>query len=91
MLRITVLPRPAGGPTLLLEGRLIGAWVQELRRTTETLAAGTTIDLGAVEFADADGVSALRRLRAAGVALVGASGFLATLIDADGGAERDVG
>jgi hypothetical protein len=91
MLRITTVPRPRGAPTLLLEGRLIGPWVEELHRTAASTGAATAIDLGGVTFADDDGVTALRRLRSAGAVLVGASAFLAALIDSDGRATtRDV-
>jgi hypothetical protein len=91
MLRITTVTRPTGGQALLLEGRLIGPWVDELRRAAADIAAGTAIDLHAVEFADADGVTVLRRLREKGAVLLGPSGYLAALIEADGGADRDVG
>ena len=66
MLRITQLIRPDGRRVLLLEGRLVGAWVAELRRAVGDSAGPTTVDLAAVAFADADGVTALRRLRGAG-------------------------
>jgi hypothetical protein len=91
MLRITTTLRPAGGRSLLLEGRLIGPWVDELRRTAANVAGGTTIDLHAVEFADADGVTALRQLRSAGALLVGASGYLVALIGTEGRGIQDGG
>ena len=77
-----------GRPVLLLEGRLVGPWVAELRRTVAEVDGPTSIDLAGVTFADAEGVAALRALRGEGTALVGASGFLAALIGVDDGADR---
>jgi len=91
MLRITKLFRPTGRRVLLLEGRLVGPWVAELRRTIGEADGQTTIDLAGVEFADADGVAALRRLRRDGAELAGPSGFLAALIGGDDGVDRNVG
>jgi hypothetical protein len=87
MLRITKRNPPNGRPVLVLEGRLVGPWVGELRRTVDEGDGPTAVDLAAVTFADAEGVAALRALRSAGADLVGASGFLAALIGVDDGAD----
>ena len=91
MLRITRQNPPNDRPSLVLEGRLVGPWVGELRRTVGETDGKTSIDLTAVTFADAEGVAALRALRRAGAVLIGASGFLAALIGVDDGADRNVG
>jgi hypothetical protein len=91
MLRITKQSPPHGRPILLLEGRLVGPWVGELRQTVGAVEGPKVLDLSGVTFADADGVAALRTLRGAGAELVGASGFLAALIGEDDGADRTVG
>jgi hypothetical protein len=91
MLRITKQNPPQGRPVLVLEGRLVGPWVAELRQTLSQVEGPSTLDLAGVTFADADGVAALRALRGAGAELVGVSGFLAALIGADDGADRTVG
>lgn len=84
MLRITRLVRRPAERLLLLEGRLIGPWVAELRRTFSEVESPTTVDLAGVSFADEDGVNTLRQLRVLGAKLAGASQFLAALIGADG-------
>jgi hypothetical protein len=91
MLRITKRTPPNGDPTFVLEGRLVGPWVGELRRTVAEVEGKTSIDLAGVTFADADGVAALRAFRGAGAELVGASGFLAALIGVDDGEDRTLG
>jgi hypothetical protein len=91
MLRITKQSPTNGNPTLVLEGRLVGPWVGELRRTVAEGNGPKSIDLAGVTFADAEGVAALRTLRGAGAELVGASGFLAALIGVDDGADGTVG
>lgn len=91
MLRITRTSRPPAERLLLLEGRLIGPWVAELRRTFLEFEGTTTVDLTGVSFADEEGVDALRQLRASGAALTGVSQFLAALMGADDGSNRRTG
>ena len=73
---------PSARALLLLEGRLVGPWVAELRGAAA--AAGgppaLDLDLAGVTFADDDGVAALRALRRDGARLMGASGFLIALL-----------
>jgi anti-anti-sigma regulatory factor len=87
MLRITEQSSPAGGKVVVLEGRLVGPWVPELRRVIGEAGPGEiTVDLEGVSFADENGVAILRSLRDSGVRLARSSGFLAALIrgeDAD--------
>jgi hypothetical protein len=85
MLRIT--PQGKESPSMVVEGQLVGPWVDELRRTTfdAGLVSGVFLDLRYLTFADAEGVALLRQLRAAGAELGDCSEFLAVLI---GGEER---
>ena len=86
MLRITAFDRPHLG--LKLEGRIMGPWVSELRRTWTSVAnaAGRTpvpVDLSGVSFVDANGRDLLREIQKSGGDLVGASGFLCHLLAED--------
>lgn len=65
MLKIVALPNRGGTATLVLEGRLIGPWVEELRRSCEQAVSSSqmlTLDLGAVSFVDRGGLKLLRSL-----------------------------
>ena len=83
MLRITKEVHPPSRAVLVVEGQLIGPWVEELRRTTEdVLAQGDAVlELHSLRFADHEGIELLRRLRKAGLEVVGASTFLSALIE----------
>ena len=79
MLRIASADRPGGGATLTLEGRVIGPWVDELRRACQRiLVAGAplTLDLHDVAFVERDGLELLRSLVDAGVAVVNCPAFV---------------
>jgi hypothetical protein len=79
MLRIVALETPRNGATLSLEGRIIGPWVDELRRSCDRiLAAGGTLilDLAEVAFVERDGVRLLRDLVDSGVAVVNCPAFV---------------
>ena len=99
MLRITEQsphPQAADRRALVLEGRLVGPWVEELRRVLGgTEPGGITIDLSALSFADGDGLTLLRNLRDAGAELASASPFIAALIgaevDVDDSGDRQIG
>ncbi len=82
MLRITSHPEPCGETRLVLEGRLAGAWVSELRRVVA--AAGepsrVALDLSALTYADADGLALLRDLLAGPARLERASAFVSVLL-----------
>lgn len=65
MLKIVSLGNGHGMVRLVLEGQLIGAWVDELRRVCEAAldsGGGLTLDLGAVTFVDRAGVELVRGL-----------------------------
>ncbi len=76
-----VAPRRSSGPSisLKLEGRVIGPWVEELRRICEAYLAeerSLTLELAEVSYADSEGVATLNRFRAIGVKLANCSPFL---------------
>jgi anti-anti-sigma regulatory factor len=80
MLRISPLHSNGGAVTLKLEGRVIGPWVEELRRSCErALATGAapTLDLSDVSFIDRSGVELFRNLRNRQVLLLNCSRFVA--------------
>ena len=86
MLKIVRVRADRESATLKLEGRLLGPWVEELRRACERfLAAGAsvTLDLGDMSFADRDGIRLLRSLMDRDVGLTNASGFLAERLRAE--------
>jgi catechol 2,3-dioxygenase-like lactoylglutathione lyase family enzyme len=70
------------GTTLRVDGRLSGDGVPELRRAGAAAAPPVVLELGGLQFADADGIAALRALRAAGVRLRHVPGYVALLLDA---------
>jgi hypothetical protein len=79
MLRIDRIERD-GRTVFQLEGRVIGAWVDELRRSCRDALGhpgSLTLDLGAVSFVDAGGVVLLRELESRQVALANTTPFVA--------------
>ena len=65
MLKIVSVSNGSGTATLVLEGRLIGPWVEELRRSCEQASSssdGLTLDLRGVSFVDRGGLELLRSL-----------------------------
>jgi hypothetical protein len=79
----------AGSPSLKLEGRLEGPWVEVLRKAWEDsmvlLDGGkVTIDLGAISFADRNGRELLRELQKKGTTLARVSEFMRHIL-----ADRD--
>ena len=80
MLKIVAVESSREAVTLRLEGRVIGPWVGELRRSCDrVLAQGRrlTLDLGGVSFIDRDGTSLFRALTAPHVDFVTCSPFVA--------------
>ena len=78
MLRITELDSTAG-QSLRVEGRLAGAWVDELRRACEQYRA-RALDLRGLQTVDADGLKLLRQLSRDGIVLERLSGYLGALL-----------
>jgi anti-anti-sigma regulatory factor len=87
VLRITE-KRTESETLLQLEGRLVGPWVEELRKVFSTRyeAQSMSLDLRGVSFADAQGVLLLRKL-AETVPLLNCSSFLAQQIQIQLGEE----
>lgn len=81
MLRITVEKGEPGVSRIKLEGRLVGPWVDELRKVTETLEGALSLDLSALTFADAEGAAFIRRLRTAGAVFSGVSPVVGPLLE----------
>ena len=80
MLKIVSVDNKSGAATLVLEGRLIGPWVDELRRSCEEAVGSRgrlTIDLGGVAFVDRGGVALLRSLADDHARLTNCSPFVA--------------
>jgi anti-anti-sigma regulatory factor len=77
--------RCAGAPaTFRLAGRLAGDAVEVLTDTCVDIAAGVTIDLSELSYADDAGVRALGELRARGAILHGPRPYLALLLQQEG-------
>ena len=78
MLRI--VPRDTSDERMLnLEGRIVGPWVDQLRRSCEevlTTGAALTLDLAEVDFVDQEGARLLMNLAGSGVALVNCPAFV---------------
>jgi len=86
MLKIVETTAHNGRVILELEGRVIGPWVDELRRVCERtfdVGAGLTLDVARVQFVDRDGLALLRSLRLRDVTLVHCSGFVAAQLEGE--------
>jgi ABC-type transporter Mla MlaB component len=81
MLRITEQRDPSSGPTILVvEGRLAGPWVDELRNSADRQGAALALDLGGLSYADEAGVALLNQLVTDGAAVVRTTAYAATLL-----------
>jgi hypothetical protein len=79
MLKISQARTPNHSVTLKLEGRVVGPWVEELRRICEPLLEEqheVNLDLADVSYADGEGVATLTRFKSRGVKLDNCSAFL---------------
>jgi anti-anti-sigma regulatory factor len=73
-------------PTLKVEGKLRGPWVDELARACDELKGFpgcVSLDLSAVTFVDTAGVELLRLLLRRGVTLAACSGLVAELLQVE--------
>lgn len=87
MLKISHVGTPNRFVSLKLEGRLVGPWVEELRRVCEPLLAearALKLDLAEVSYADAAGVAALHSFKSRGVSLKNCSPFVEQQIKTSG-------
>jgi ABC-type transporter Mla MlaB component len=69
-----------GGRALRLEGWLEGEAVAELEKVVSEGSGPLRLDLSELRSADRAGIAALRAIRAAGAALVGASPYIKLLL-----------
>jgi ABC-type transporter Mla MlaB component len=79
MLKISEPGTPNHSVTLKLEGRVVGPWVEELRRVCEpilTKDCSLKLDLTEVSYVDAEGVAMLNGFKARGVKLKNCSPFV---------------
>ncbi len=70
--------------TFPLEGRLVGAWVDALRRAVSAAferRASVSLDLDGVRFADDSGAALLSELLARGATIRKSSSFVAKLLE----------
>jgi len=87
MLRISVERFSNHHKTLHLEGHLVGPWLGQLQLSCGQVLGESkqlTLDLGAVSFADRDGVALLRELKVRGVAITNCSPFIAHQLKDEG-------
>lgn len=73
-------------PTLKLEGKLLGPWVDELRRVCEELHTppnGIRLNLAGVTFIDPAGIKLLGDLIRLGATISECTGFVAELLRRD--------
>jgi ABC-type transporter Mla MlaB component len=81
MLSINCVPDADQAPTLKLEGKLKGLWVEELRDTCRELQPERMrLDLSALTFVDAAGAKLLGDLIRQGAQLISWSGYVAELL-----------
>lgn len=86
MLRLTRTTQSSDGAVLVLEGRLVGEWVELLEDECAQLLRTdrkVLLDLAAVSFVDRRGARLLRDLAARPVTLVNCSPLVAELVRED--------
>jgi anti-anti-sigma regulatory factor len=84
MLMITETESTTSRRSLKLEGKLLGPWVDEFKRTCEqpeTPPGNLSLDLSAVSFIDSAGIKVLGDLIQRGALAVGCSGFIAEMLN----------
>jgi len=85
MLRITVCGEDGGSRTVKLEGKLLEAWIDEVRCCVVGCGEGRlpTLDLSGLRFVDRHGAELLEQLLKQGVRIRSCSPFVAELLDWD--------
>lgn len=84
MLLITEMRRTRGRCRMELQGRLVGPWVDELRRVTRETGPGcdqVVLDVSDLSFVDRGGVALLRELTTHGIHLDGVTPYIAALLE----------
>jgi anti-anti-sigma regulatory factor len=87
MLKIVLTSTVNGRAVIRLEGRVIGPWVEEVRRSCDEVlktGASVTLDCSEVSFVDREGVKLLRRLGSGEVVLSNCSPFVAEQVKTPG-------
>ncbi len=88
MLRIHDVSDADQAPTLRLEGKLMGLWVDVLRDTCRLQARpfeSLRLDLSAITFVDAAGAELLSDLIRQGTQIIACSGYIAELLHMENG------
>jgi hypothetical protein len=86
VLKITEVSRSDAAITFKLEGKVLGPWVDELRRLcieTPRRSGQIHLDLEAVTFLDESGAKLLRELVRQGITIAQCSEFIAQLLHVD--------
>ncbi len=85
MLRITISGQDPSCRIIKLEGKLLRAWVDEVRRLFVETDEGSfpSLDLSSLSFADRPGVELLQQLLRQGVRIHSCSPFVAELLHGD--------
>jgi ABC-type transporter Mla MlaB component len=91
VLRITTTEEDS--PTLKLEGKIGGPWVDELRRTWIAVgersgAEAVNVDMRGVSYVDRRGADLLLEMEAEGVSIVNCSHFLRQLVHSDADSKK---
>jgi hypothetical protein len=93
MLRISVTTCPQG-TTVKLEGRVAGAWTDELGACWQSLlvadARPIRVELDGVTFVDATGRAVLRGMHADGAVLAATTVMMRAIVDEIAGVPNDV-
>jgi len=79
MLKISYIRNRDRNVTLVLEGKISGPWVDELKKCCApvlTRGDGLTLDLVGVTYVDNNGLSLLKKLESKNVALARCSNFV---------------
>ena len=79
MLKISVTSQSSEATSFQLEGKLVGPWVDELRRLSDAALArseAVSLDLEKVWFVDSQGIALLRDLAKQKVAQLNCSQFI---------------
>ena len=79
MLKISVTSESSQATTFRLEGKLVGPWVEELRRLSDAALArseAVSLDLERVWFVDSQGIALLKDLAKQKVAQLNCSQFI---------------
>jgi hypothetical protein len=84
MLKITEQRlHPAGPTTLVVEGRLAGPWVDELRSAAKSQQRPFALDLAGLSYADEAGVTLLGQLVADGAEVARTTAYVTTLLGSE--------